>query len=98
MTSDYVLAETLTLIRLHAGLHLAVQFGEWLQLSAIVSLTWVTPALWNDAWGIFRRFGDKDFSFVDCASLALMRRMGLQEALTLDRHFAKAGFSVLPLP
>jgi predicted nucleic acid-binding protein len=98
VTSDYVLSETLTVVRFHAGLRLAVQLGEWVQQSSVVSLQRVTPTLWQDAWDIFRSYEDKGFSFVDCTSFALMRQLDLPEALALDHHFAQAGFMILPGP
>lgn len=43
------------------------------------------------------RHGDQTFSFTDCASFALMRSMGIDEAFTFDRtDFLAAGF--IPLP
>lgn len=39
---------------------------------------------------------DKDYSFTDCTSFAVMRELRLREALTTDRHFRQAGFGVLP--
>jgi hypothetical protein len=79
-------------------LRLAVQLGEWVQQSSVVSLQRVTPTLWQDAWDIFRSYEDKGFSFVDCTSFALMRQLDLPEALALDHHFAQAGFMILPGP
>jgi predicted nucleic acid-binding protein len=38
---------------------------------------------------------DKDWSLTDCASFEIMESEGIYEALTSDRHFAQAGFSVL---
>jgi predicted nucleic acid-binding protein len=38
---------------------------------------------------------DKDWSLTDCISFVVMEQMGLTNALTGDRHFEQAGFSVL---
>jgi predicted nucleic acid-binding protein len=40
---------------------------------------------------------DKEWSFVDCTSIATMERLSLREALTADRHFQQAGFNALLL-
>ena len=45
---------------------------------------------------IFFRYRDKDFSFTDCTSFALMRELRIREALTTDKHFRQAGFQMLP--
>ena len=41
-------------------------------------------------------FSDQPFSLADAASFAMMTELGIREALTLDRHFAAAGFVMLP--
>jgi len=38
---------------------------------------------------------DKAWSLTDCISFVVMEQMGLSEALTADRHFGQAGFTVL---
>lgn len=42
------------------------------------------------------RFGDQTFSFTDAVSFAVMTDRGIRDALTLDRHFATAGFGRSP--
>ena len=37
----------------------------------------------------------KEWDWIDCASFELMERRGLREALSLDHHFAQAGFVLL---
>ena len=48
------------------------------------------------ARAIFFRYRDKDFSFTDCTSFAIMRELRLRAALTTDRHFRQAGFDLVP--
>jgi uncharacterized protein len=38
---------------------------------------------------------DKDYSLTDCISMQTMRREGLREVLTNDRHFEQEGFRAL---
>lgn len=38
---------------------------------------------------------DKHYSLTDCSSMQMMRRLGLTDALTNDRHFTQEGFSIL---
>lgn len=38
---------------------------------------------------------DKGYSLVDCISMQTMRREGIVEALTNDRHFEQEGFRAL---
>ena len=44
---------------------------------------------------LFRARPDKGYSLVDCISMQAMRREGLTEVLTNDRHFEQEGFRAL---
>ena len=44
---------------------------------------------------LYRARPDKGYSLVDCISMQTMRREGLAEALTNDRHFEQEGFRAL---
>jgi predicted nucleic acid-binding protein len=44
---------------------------------------------------LFGRRPDKGYSLTDCVSMETMRREGLTEALTNDRHFEQEGFRAL---
>jgi predicted nucleic acid-binding protein len=46
------------------------------------------------AKGILLRYTDKEFSYVDATSFAVMERLGLRAAFTFDQHFPQYGFSV----
>ena len=92
LTTDYVLDESYTIIRLRAGHRAAVEFGEELRASRLVRIEYLTLDAIEEAWTLFKRFKDKEFSFTDCTSFALMRRLGLREALAFDGHFTQAGF------
>ncbi|HVX83419.1 MAG TPA: PIN domain-containing protein [Phycisphaerae bacterium] len=58
----------------------------------------VVPA--SEEWflrglALYRSRPDKEWSLVDCISFEIMRELGIQEALTGDRHFEQAGFVAL---
>ena len=44
---------------------------------------------------LFAERPDKDGSLTDCTSFVVMRDRGLTDALTADRHFDQAGFTIL---
>jgi predicted nucleic acid-binding protein len=87
VTTDYVLTETTTLIRVELGHRVAVQFGEELMRSARTQLVSVTVEDREAAWENFRKFKDQKFSFTDCTSFAVMKRLGMKHVLTVDKHF-----------
>jgi predicted nucleic acid-binding protein len=41
---------------------------------------------------LYERRPDKDYSLTDCISMNVMRRKGIREILTNDRHFSQEGF------
>ncbi len=96
VTTDYVADETLTLVRMRLGIDAAEAW--WRQVEASERLRWefIGGERADKARGWFFRYRDKQFSFTDCTSFVVMRELTLQEALTTDRHFVQAGFSVRP--
>ena len=46
---------------------------------------------------ILFQYTDKDFSFADCTSFAVMERFALRLPYSFDRNFAQYGFTVLPV-
>jgi uncharacterized protein len=96
VTTDYVADETLTLLRVRAGLKAAEAW--WEQVAASSRLRWefIDGTRADKARAIFFRYQDKEFSFTDCTSFAVMNELKLRQALTTDRHFAQMGFETKP--
>src|SRR5947208_6820143 len=96
VTTDYVIDETLALLRFRIGLDAAEEWWHTIAISARVRHERVDAERAERARTIFFRYRDKDFSFTDCTSFAVMRELRLRIALTTDRHFRQAGFELLP--
>jgi uncharacterized protein len=96
-TSDYIMDETLTLINVRINHSAAVQFGRALLSSKVIKIIPVTNSRWENAWNLFTRYDDKEFSFTDCTSFVLMQELNLKEAFTFDKHFSQIGFISIPL-
>jgi len=98
VTSDYVLDESYTIIRLRAGHKIAVQFGEMIQATGLIEIKYITKEILQEAWHIFKSFTDKEFSFTDCTSFALMESLQIKAAFTFDDHFNQYGkFEIKPM-
>ncbi|MCC7425244.1 MAG: type II toxin-antitoxin system VapC family toxin [Planctomycetaceae bacterium] len=63
-----------------------------LQLKRLVD---VTPVEEESAWTAYRQPQAGSAGIVDLISFAVMRRLGITEAFTNDRHFQAAGFVTL---
>jgi uncharacterized protein len=99
LTSNLVLSETYTLIRFKVSHKSAVEFMNAFDRTGIKVLR-VTDAIEQTAKAIFVRYNDKDFSFVDCTSFALIDHHRLDHAFAFDIHFRQYRFkrnvTVLP--
>lgn len=96
VTSNFVFDETVTLARARLGPAVSIKAGEALREGGVAELVRLLPEDEDDAWGYFPRWRDKGYSFTDCTSFALMRRLRLTTAVATDRHFGQAGFEVEP--
>jgi predicted nucleic acid-binding protein len=50
---------------------------------------------WEEAWAGYLRGEAADAGIVDHISFAVMRRLGIRDVFTNDRHFKAAGFNTL---
>ena len=96
ITTDFVVDETLTLIRFRLGLAAANTW--WQQIDGSARLRWerVENDRFERARNLFFQYRDKNLSFTDCTSVAIMRELKLTTVITTDRHFHQVGFDVLP--
>jgi uncharacterized protein len=85
--TDHVLIETWRLLRDHIHRAAAEQFWDGVRSGAAL-MEQVTAADLEAAWAIGAAFPDQDFSIVDRTSFAVMERLGLTQAASLDAHFA----------
>lgn len=96
VSTDYVVDETLTLIRIRLGLRAAERW--WAQVDASSRVRWerIGAPRARKARERFFEWRDKDFSLTDCTSFVVMKELGLTRALTTDHHFSQAGFETVP--
>jgi predicted nucleic acid-binding protein len=96
VTSNFVFAELMTILRYDFGHQVAVKYGKHLRESKICTPIRLSAEDEETAWALFLKYSDQNFSFTDCTSFALMRRLGIKEAAAFDSHFDTAGFIRLP--
>ncbi|MFQ5852969.1 MAG: type II toxin-antitoxin system VapC family toxin [Candidatus Binatia bacterium] len=101
VTTDYILAETATLVRMRdktaRGHRLAVRIATSLLKQEAAILERVTGADIEDALRIFQKYRDHLFSFVDCTSFVVMERLRITHAFAFDENFDEyPGISRVP--
>ena len=60
-----------------------------------VEMVWVDEILHREAMDLLLVRQDKTYSLCDAISFVLMRKKGIREALTTDKHFEQEGFTRL---
>jgi uncharacterized protein len=91
---NVLLIESHALILSMLGRAQAAQFLKDMHESHTVILR-VRPSDEERAKQILFQYDDKDFSFADAISFAVMERIAIRLAFTFDRDFAQYGFTVL---
>lgn len=96
LTHSYILAEFIALAQVrHFSRIEALTFITDLIENPDIETIWVSEELHNEAIALLMKRLDKTYSLCDAVSFVLMRRKGIVEALTTDRHFEQEGFSRL---
>ncbi len=101
VTTDYVLAETATLLRMRdrtARRHrLAVRVATTILQSEAAVLEKAIQADLVRGLEVLHVYRDHLFSLIDCTSFVVMERLGIENAFAFDRHFDEyPGISRVP--
>jgi uncharacterized protein len=93
LTHSYVLSEFVALAQVRNLLRIdALTFVTDLLEYPDIETIWVDEELHQEAVNLLMNRMDKTYSLCDAVSFVLMRRRGLTDALTTDRHFEQEGF------
>jgi len=98
LTTDFVFAETMSLVTKRVGKEASVRLGRAILESDRVRIEDPSPEVREAAWQLFSGHLDKDYDLIDCISFALMDARGIGEVFGFDRHFAQRGCRLLPEP
>lgn len=92
VTTNHVVGETWTLLRRRSGHRAAVGFVDRLTGVPGLETVHVDEVVEAEAWRWLRAHPEREYSFVDASSFAVMRRRRIREALAFDGDFNAAGF------
>jgi uncharacterized protein len=93
VTTEWILAETVTLLKARGAVDHALALGDAIQAGRLGYLVESTPERRRRAWELFVRYRDRRVGWVDCASFAVMEELGLREFFGFDENFVRAGFA-----
>ncbi len=98
VTTSFVFAEILSLLGRRLGQSAAIRVGTLLRSSRELRMIHPDEGQLARGWRRFLEQPDKTYSLVDCLSFVVMEELGIETAITGDRHFRQEGFRVLPQP
>lgn len=94
---DLVFVEAMTLIKRRLGAAVAIRVGRELRENPVFIWIALTPALEQQTWSDFQSYDDKEWSYTDCALLALSKQLKIAEVFAFDDHFRQMpGVECLP--
>ncbi len=94
VSSNYIIDETVTLLRARAGLSAVMSFREILTNSRLIKIARVSVNDEAKGWNWIQKDWS-NLSFSDCVSFSQMKRLGINKACTFDKHFSRAGFEIV---
>lgn len=96
LTTDFIFAETMSLMTKRLGKKTAVAFGRAILESPAIRIEEPSASVRETAWSIFSGQLDKEYDLIDCISFGIMEAFGIREVFGFDRHFRQYGFTLLP--
>lgn len=97
LSTNYVFAETYAVLLARAGRWLAIQWGASMRSSAgAVRFVQADSQIEDAAWQILASHEDKNWSYVDAVSFAVMERSRISTAFAFDQRFTQRGLAVIP--
>lgn len=95
LTTDQIRGEIWTLLRRRRGHRAAVEVLDLFERTVRLTVEYVRPVDQDDALAWLRRHDEREYSFVDATSFAVMRRRRITDAFAFDGDFSAAGFTEL---
>ncbi len=91
ITTDYVIDETLTLLKARGQNRRALTLGQQFFDGLLTAIYYLTEDDIRVSWQVFTRYADKGWSFTDCTSKVIMEKLEITEAFAFDHHFRQFG-------
>lgn len=93
-TTNFVIAETHAFLVSRSGHDLALRFITDLDASA-TNIIRIAAKDEERCKAVIKQYRDKDFSYTDCCSFAVMERIGIEHSFDFDDHFMQYRFTSL---
>ena len=95
LTTEMVLDELLTALSRLPERAFAMRGVDAIRTNPNVEVVPQTSIQFREAFDLYKKMVDKEWSLTDCASFEIMKARKISEALAHDHHFEQAGFIAL---
>ncbi|MBI4313926.1 MAG: type II toxin-antitoxin system VapC family toxin [Candidatus Omnitrophica bacterium] len=94
VVTDYIFDELMTVIQKFMSKESALEVGKRLFQDRAFDFKYLTSKDFEEAWAIFQRYQDKQWSFTDCTSYVWIRDNQPDYYLATDDDFNQFGISL----
>jgi len=94
-TSDYVIDETVTTIRMSSNHRQSLIALEAIMDSQMTSIVYVNPDYFLKTTQLYQKYKDQPYSFTDISSFVVCHDLRVKNVFSFDSHFRIAGFNLL---
>jgi len=95
LVTNHIRGETWTFLRRRGGHRIAVKYLDRLERSQRVQIVGVSDEVEEQALRWLRRHDEREYSFVDATSFAVMKAGRIRDAFAFDGDFTAAGYREL---
>jgi predicted nucleic acid-binding protein len=96
VTTDYVLDQVYTALKVFGSLQAARAVHELISRSELVRLFMVDSVIFERAWRIFVEDEQPHWTFTDCINYAVVQYTGASRVFTFDPSFNATGMAIIP--
>lgn len=94
-TTNYIVDETLTLLRARGENQKALEIGNLFFRGLLANIYYLSEEDILQSWEIFQTFSDKKWSFTDCSCKFICEKFGITHAFSFDKHFKQFGTIII---
>ena len=95
LVTNHIKGETWTFLRRRSGHRIAVKYLDRIESSERVRIVGVSDELEEQALRWLKRHDEREYSFVDATSFAVMETNRMRDAFAFDGDFTAAGYREL---
>jgi predicted nucleic acid-binding protein len=96
VSTDYVLDQVYTALKVFGSLHAAQAVQQLVKNSQLVRLFMVDSVIFDRAWRVFVEDEQPQWTNTDCVNFSVIQYLGINEVFTFDVNFAHPSLRVVP--